>query len=81
MTADETVVTLINVSQINPRTVIIQGGAYGEHNVISANIAGTQHNVGAPHFKLRLAPGAGTKITLRMKRHVNQPTFKLPWRL
>jgi hypothetical protein len=80
MTADETVVTLVNVSQIEPRTVIVQGGAYGEHNIVSATIASAQTNVGSPTFEVRLAPGAGTKISLRMKRHVNQPTFKLPWR-
>jgi hypothetical protein len=80
LTADETVVTLVNVSQVEPRTVIVQGGAYGEHTIVSANIAGQQHTVGSSCCEVRLAPGAGTKISLRMKRHVNQPTFKLPWR-
>ncbi len=80
ITADETVVTLVNVSQLEPRTVVVQGGAYGEHTIVSASVAGAQQAVNAPSVEVRLAPGAGTKVLLRMKRHVNQPTFKLPWR-
>jgi len=28
---------------------------------------------------VRLAPGAGAKLTVWYKRHVNQPTLELPW--
>jgi hypothetical protein len=33
---DRTVVTLVNVSQTTPRTVVVQGGGYGEHQILSA---------------------------------------------
>jgi hypothetical protein len=31
------------------------------------------------HFTIRLAPGAGTRLTLTLQRYANQPTFAFPW--
>jgi hypothetical protein len=28
---------------------------------------------------VRLAAGAGARLTLKMKRHVNAPTLSFPW--
>jgi hypothetical protein len=77
--AEEAVVSLVNVNQLDPRTVIVQGGAYGEHLVAPVDPTGATAMVGVPHFQVRLAPGAGGKLTLRFKRHANQPTLALPW--
>jgi len=30
-------------------------------------------------FTVQLAPGAGAKVTLVMKRYANPPTAKFPW--
>jgi len=30
-------------------------------------------------FTVQLAPGAGAKLTLAMKRYANPPTAKFPW--
>src|SRR5207253_9140449 len=79
LSADEAVVTLVNVNQINPRTVIVQGGAYGEHQLVAVSGGNGQTSVGSAHFAVQLAPGAGGKLTIRLKRHVNQPTLSLPW--
>ncbi len=79
MTADETVVTLVNVSQLDSRSLIVQGGAYGEHQITSAAIDGSQTNVDRRCVKVELQPGSGATLTLKMKRHANQPTFDLPW--
>jgi hypothetical protein len=77
---DETVVSLVNLSPVAPRTVTIQGGAYGEHQILSAAIGeGAAQAVDASAFTLRLAPGSGARLTLKMKRHVNQPTLSFPW--
>jgi hypothetical protein len=87
MTADEAVVTLVNVNQVQPRHLIIQGGAYGEHEIVA--IAGGKQDRATEgrrdgetlgrRVTVKLDPGAGAKLMLRMKRHVNQPTFELPW--
>ena len=75
---DRTVVTLVNVSPTTPRTVVVQGGGYGEHQILSAELNGRTTPINARDFTVRLAPGAGAKLTLAMKRYANPPTAKFP---
>jgi len=78
--ADETVVTLVNTNPVAARTVTVQGGAYGEHQILSAAVGQEAATpVDASAFTLRLAPGAGTRLTLKMKRYTNAPTLSFPW--
>jgi len=79
MTADETAVTLVNLSPTQSREVIIQGGGYGEHRIKSVAFDGKTQAVNASTFTLKLAPGAGTRVVLDMDRYVNPPTLKFPW--
>jgi hypothetical protein len=79
MTADETIVTLVNTSPVHPRTMIVQGGAYGEHQIRTVHQDGASHLVNAATFSVRLAPGCGTKLALKMRRFANAPTLALPW--
>jgi hypothetical protein len=79
LTDDRTVVTLVNTSETTPRTVVVQGGGYGEHQILSADVNGRATSINARDFTVRLAPGAGATLTLAMKRYANQPTAKFPW--
>lgn len=91
LTADETVITLVNTNQLSPRTLIIQGGAYSEHKITGWALPSTPAAVrpimasSSPgphqdsHLTICLNPGCGTKLALRMKRHANPPTFAYPW--
>jgi hypothetical protein len=79
MTADETVVTLVNVSQLQARTVTVQGGGYGEHQIEVVTAYGKSIPVDNASFTVNLAPGSGARLTLKMKRYANQPTFAFPW--
>jgi hypothetical protein len=74
-----TVVTLVNVSKTEPRTLVVQGGAYGEHQIESVAWNGRSQRVDASHFAVQLAPGAGAKLTLAMRRYANKPTVAFPW--
>jgi hypothetical protein len=76
---DSLTVTFVNISPSRPRSLIVQGGAYGEHQIISVSDGKAQSAVGARYFPLRLAPGAGAKLTIRMKRFANDPTLSFPW--
>src|SRR5947207_3968916 len=64
ISAEDVVVTLINTNQLDPRTLIVQGGAYGEHEIVAASGLGGQASVGNAHFAVQLAPGAGEKLTI-----------------
>ncbi|PZO06401.1 MAG: hypothetical protein DCF28_01900 [Alphaproteobacteria bacterium] len=79
MTADQTTVTLVNVSLTEARNVVIQGGGYGEHQIRSLDAGNGLAPVDAPSVTIRLAPGAGATLTLAMDRYVNQPSLAFPW--
>jgi hypothetical protein len=76
---DRTVVTLVNLSATAPRTVVVQGGGYGEHQILSAEVNGSTTPINARDVTVQLAPGAGATLTLAMKRYANSPTAKVPW--
>ncbi len=79
MTDTGTTVTLVNLNPTTPRTVVVQGGAYAEHLIESVDWNGTSVPVGKPSFTVTLNPGAGGKLTLRMKRYASDPTVKFPF--
>ena len=79
LTADETTLTLVNVNQTEARTVIVQGGSYGEHQCISVEVNGKRVAVDDACFSVRLEPGAGQRLVIQMKRYANQPTLAHPW--
>jgi hypothetical protein len=80
MTADSTVVSLVNINQLEPRTVIVQAGAYGEHQFTTLSIdAAPATPLDTSSLKIHLTPGCGTRLTLGTKRYANQPTLAMPW--
>ena len=79
MTANSVAVTLVNLSPVFERDVVVQGGAYGEHQLSSADVGGTTLRIDGPHFAVRLAPGCGQKVRIDMKRYASEPAFSFPW--
>jgi hypothetical protein len=79
ITDTKTVVTLVNLSKTEARTVIVQGGAYGEHQLQSVTVDGKTTRVNSALLTVQLAPGSGEKLTLQMKRYANAPTVLHPW--
>jgi hypothetical protein len=76
---DQAALTLVNLNQLEPRTVVIQAGGYGEHRFGKVVCADQTRPVDATHFTVRLAPGAGSRLVLHMQRYVNPPTMAFPW--
>ncbi len=74
-----TVVTLVNLSATESRTVIVQAGGYAEHQFESVEWNGQTARLDARDVTVQLAPGAGAKLTLATRRYVNQPTVVFPW--
>jgi hypothetical protein len=79
LTADSAVVTLVNVNQLDARTVVVQAGGYGEHEFLTVDAGDRKVAVNGTSFTVRFAPGAGARLTLSMRRYVNQPAFAFPW--
>ncbi len=78
MTDTRTVVTLVNLDASAPRTVVVQGGAYGEHRIESATAGGRTVAVKSRSFTVQLGPASGSTIVLEMKRYSEQPTEVFP---
>ena len=74
-----TVVTLVNLNQAERRTVIVQGGGYGEHQFSSVTSGDRTIALNGPLLTVRLEPGCGSRLELQMKRYANAPTVKHPW--
>ncbi len=79
LTADETVLTLINSDQTTSKRVTIQAGGFGEHQFQTAKIGEETHNIDSSHLTVELAAGAGAQIRFATKRHANTPKLQFPW--
>ena len=77
--AGSATVVLVNTSPVEGRRVIVQAGAYAEHQLISATVNGKAVEINRPQVTVSLAPGAGARLILAMKRYANQPTLAQPW--
>ena len=79
LTDDEVAVTLVNINQLDTRAILVQGGAYAEHQFLEAKAGKETTMINASHLTVRLAPGAGVRLVIRMQRYLNQPTLRFPW--
>jgi hypothetical protein len=72
-------VTLVNLHSSRRRTVIVQGGGYGEHQLVGVTSGGRTTAIDSPLLTVQLEPGCGQKLVLEMKRYANTPTVRHPW--
>jgi len=79
LSADEVVLQLVNTNPVEPRSLVLQAGAYAEHDLVAARLGDQTVPIGRPHVVVHLAPGAGARLTLETRRYVNPPTFAFPW--
>lgn len=77
--ADSATVTLVNTNPLEPRTVVVQGGGYGEHRFEAVTFGGKTVNFSGPVVTVRLEPGTGSRFEFKMTRYANRPTFAFPW--
>ena len=71
--------TLINLNSSQRRTVVVQGGGYGEHQLVSVTAGGKTTAIESPLLTVQLDPGCGQELVLEMKRYANVPTVVHPW--
>lgn len=76
---DSAVVTLVNTNQVSSRTVTVQGGAYGEHQILEVDDGQGSTPVGGASFTVTLEPGCGSRLRVAMDRYANRPTLDFPW--
>ncbi len=79
MDGDSVTLTLVNISPVRAHGVVIQGGAYGEHQLIQARLNERVVPINQSSLAILLEPGTGCRIVLTMRRYANQPAFAFPW--
>lgn len=58
----------------------MQGGAYGEHQLVAVTPGGERRAIDHPWFQVTLEPGSGATLELEIRRYVNQPMLSFPWK-
>ena len=76
---DSVTLMLVNTSAAASRRLIVQMGAYGEHQATSVRVSNRRIPVNASHFEVQLAAGAGEQLVIATKRLANDPTLRFPW--
>jgi hypothetical protein len=79
LTSDSVTVTLVNLSQVSPRELIVQAGGYREHSFTRAQLGEKSQDMNASTVTVRLEPGSGARLVLGMRRYANSPTLSHPW--
>ena len=79
ITSDNIELILVNTNLKQQRKVILQAGAYGEHQFTEVEWNDQKLQVNGKNLTVDLAPGAGSKLILKMNLHTNTPTLDLPW--
>lgn len=90
---DNTVLSLVNINAIEPRSLIVQAGAYGEHQFGEIKYSETTKDaagktttvektlpVNNKYFEVELPPASSIKLNMSMKRHANRPSYDFPWK-
>ena len=70
---------LVNLHPTEPREVILQAGAFGEHRFTTVCQKGVTTQVDRAVLRVLLQPGACGKLDVGMTRFVNRPSYVAPW--
>ena len=79
MTDRSVTVHMVNLNPVESRTIIVQGGAYGEHQLLAITCQDERVAIDAASCSILLEPGAGTILEIEMNRFTNQPKMDFPW--
>ncbi len=77
--ADGVGVQLVNTSPTETRSVIVQSGAFGEHQFTNMRSGNDVVPVNGKYFTVQLPPSTSIRIDAGLKRFVNDPSYAFPW--
>ena len=84
MTTDTMELKLVNLNTTEPREMVVQAGAMGEHNFTSARVSRGQDEYTVPidgmYLHVHLPPYTQIDLVLEMQRFVNTPSYRHPWK-
>ncbi len=69
-------VRLVNLDPAKSRRIVIQAGAYGEHQFTDIRLSGDEVRIARNRFEVSLAAGAGDVLEIDINLWANQPRFQ-----
>ena len=77
--ADAVTVSLVN-TDFTRRRVVVQAGTFAEHEFLSISVDGLAAQPATGRWiEIDLAPGAGARLELGMRRYAQAPSYDTPW--
>ena len=76
--------TLANLHPMESRRLVVQAGAFSEHNFTTASYVddsgeAVSAEINSEYVEFELGPGTVFNVKLGMNRYCRQPSYKLPW--
>lgn len=77
-------VQLVNLSPYATGDIVLQAGAFGEHEFTDVTWQGEGDStegktISGQHFTVRLPPSTAIRLNLGLKRFTNRPSYAHPW--
>ena len=69
-------VRLVNLDPLEPKRVVVQAGAYGQHRFGTVRSDDGALGVNAERFEVLLEPGSGGTLEISMQTYANRPRFR-----
>lgn len=69
-------VRLVNLDPLEPRRIVVQGGAYGEHRFSTIRSAFGETRIDGSRFEVVIGAGAGGTLDIEMDLFAAQPKFR-----
>jgi len=77
--ANETGIQLVNLNPTESRKLIIQAGAFGEHQFTTVFEDQKQTAINSPYVVIELPPASSIHLITGIKRFHNKPSYSFPW--
>ncbi len=72
-------IQLVNLNRNETRNLIVQAGAFGEHQFTKVRHGEKVVPVDSKYFEVRLPPSTSIRVEAGMHRFVNDPSYAFPW--
>ncbi len=72
---------LVNADPLHAKAIVVQGGGFGEHRLteVADLDGGPPVEASGPWARVELAPAAGIRLRLHLRRFARQPAYGSPW--
>ncbi len=82
--SDSAGIQLVNLSRTNTRSLIVQAGAFGEHQFTGLEFDSDEEgpsgvSVDSRYFAVKLPPSTAVRVSAGMRRFANDPSYAFPW--